>query len=235
MQGLASSGRRRGSNAVPLEVQYWVGLAPLLPTWRRRRSPDPGRYGLVAAAPGVVPSAREDVSVLAELTLVIGRGTSLTEPDRERGPFKLVGVVERVARAGVEAALHVRARLAPQRPLVADDLHALGLRSEVDVLDEEESALHPLVGHPPPHVPGEVPGADQPVEGPERGARFAGLLPVTLSIAGVVVVSHEGFPFPRDVCRCSSAGRGRSGAHRTSAMRDPAYGLRRTPPFYAVG
>src|SRR5918994_608761 len=160
---------------------------------RERRSPDPGRYGLVAAAPRVVPGAAEHVPVPAKGALVVGGRAPAPEPDGQGVAFELVGVVERVARVGVEAALHVGARLAPQRPLVADDLYALGLRSEVDVLDEEEAALHPLVGDRPPHVPGELPGADQPIQPLEVRARLARLLlPVARDFA--VLVRHTPSP-----------------------------------------
>src|SRR5215213_8279696 len=76
--------------------------------------PDPGRDRLVAAPTGVVPSAPQCRTVLAKGALVVGGRTPVPEPDRKGVTFELVGIVERVARLGVEAALHVRARLAPQ-------------------------------------------------------------------------------------------------------------------------
>src|SRR3954452_3868572 len=118
---------------------------------RRWRLPlaDPGRYGLVSAA-RIVPGTGKLVAVIAQGAPVVGGRIPLAEPDREGVTFELVGVVERVTGVAVKAALYVRARLLPQGPLVADDLHALGLRSEVDVLDEEEAPLHPLVCDRPP-------------------------------------------------------------------------------------
>src|SRR4028119_621342 len=124
----------------------------------RRRLPlaNPGRYGLVAAPAGVVPGAPEHVPVLAQGALVVRLRPPVPEPDGQGVPFELVGVVERVAGVGVAAALHVRAGLLSQRPPVADALDTRGLLPEVDVLDKEEAALHPLVGDRPLRIPREL-------------------------------------------------------------------------------
>src|SRR5215210_6645193 len=159
--------------------------------------PDPGGYGLVSAA-RVMPGTGKLVAVLAQGAPVVGGRAPLPEPDREGIPLELVGVVEGGSRVGVEAALYVRAGLLPQGALVADDLHAGAhpavILHEAGPLYQEEATLHPLVGHPPPHVPRELPGADQPVQFPEGGAGLARLLPVTPGLGGVGVL-HGGPSF----------------------------------------
>src|SRR5215210_392992 len=109
--------------------QSGPGRVTSLPRPAFTRLPDPSRYRLVSATPWVVPGAREGAPVAAELATVVRWRSPLPEPDGEGVPLELVGVVEGVAGVAVEAALYVRARLLPQGPLVADDLHALGLRS----------------------------------------------------------------------------------------------------------
>ncbi len=126
---------------------------------------DPGRDRLVAAI-WIMPDAREDIAVLAKGTPVVRCRTPLSGPDREGVALQIVvDVVDGVARAAVEAALYLLARRFSEQPLVPDDLEALDLLPvllpEVDALEEEEAALHPLVGHRPPHVPGHLPLTDQ--------------------------------------------------------------------------
>jgi hypothetical protein len=81
---------------------------------------------------------------------------------------------------------------------VADDLDALDplpVLLEIDVLDEEEAALHPLKANPSLRAPGHLPRADQPVQALEVGARLGWLL-VGLSVVRVVI-RHNGFSFCR--------------------------------------
>jgi hypothetical protein len=150
-----------------------------------------------------VPGAGEGVAVLAERASVIRRRPLLTGPDRKGVPFQLVDVVEGVTRVAVEAALYLLARLCPEQPLVPDDLDALDPLSlplpEVDALDEEEVALHPLEGDAPFYVPGHLPGADQPVQALEVGARLGRLL-VSLGLVGVV--HYNGSSFRRFAIVC---------------------------------
>jgi hypothetical protein len=72
---------------------------------------------------------------------------------------------------------------------VPDDLDTpdpLSVLPEVDTLDEEEAALHPLESHRSLHdVPGHLPRADQPVQTLEVGVRLGRLL-VSLSVVGDV-------------------------------------------------
>ncbi len=127
--------------------------------------PDPG-HGEPIPATRVHPFARTRVTVLAERPSGVRWGTPLPGPDREGVPLQLVDVVEGITRVAVEARLYLLARLGTERPFVPDNFDALNPLAgppEIDALDEEEAALHPLVGDRPPHVPGELPGADQPV------------------------------------------------------------------------
>jgi hypothetical protein len=157
----------------------------------------PGRDSLVTAASRIVPgTGQSSVIVGAERALEVGRGIPLPGPDLEGVPFELVDVVDGVARVGVETRHDVRARLGTERPFVADDLDARDPLAfplpEVDAQDEEGAALHPLVGHRPSHVPGHLPGADEPLQAPEIWVRL-GRPPVSLSVG--VVVLHDGLSF----------------------------------------
>jgi hypothetical protein len=81
---------------------------------------------------------------------------------------------------------------------VPDDLYALDplpVVLEVDVLDEEEAAFHPLEGHPSSYLPGHLPRAHQPDQVLEVGA-WLGRLLVSLSVV-VSVLRHDGFSFLR--------------------------------------
>jgi hypothetical protein len=71
---------------------------------------------------------------------------------------------------------------------VADDLDALALLPvllKLDVLEQEEAAVHPLVGDLSLGAAGDVPGADQPVQALEVGIRLW-----WLRWRGGVVVCH---------------------------------------------
>jgi hypothetical protein len=85
--------------------------------------------------------------------------------------------------------------LGTERPFVTDDLDALDplpVLLEVDALDEEETALHPLVGRLFLRTSGYLPRADQSIQSLEVGVRL-GYLPVSLNVVGVVC--HDGFSF----------------------------------------
>src|SRR5919112_6033964 len=118
----------------------------------RARSPwdvwllDPS-HGEPVPATRVHPFARTCVTVLAEHASGVRRGTLLSGPDRQGVPLQLVDVVKGIARVAVEARLYLLARLGPEGPFVPNDLDALNPLSvvlEIDVLDKEEAALHPL-------------------------------------------------------------------------------------------
>src|SRR5688500_17233659 len=118
------------------------------------RSADPGGGRLVAATPRVVPGAAEGVAVVAKGAPVIRRRPPLSSPDREGVPLELVDVIERVACVGVEATLYLLARIGAEGPFVPDDLDALDplpVLLEVDALEEEEAAFHPLIVDRSPH------------------------------------------------------------------------------------
>jgi hypothetical protein len=124
-----------------------------------------------------MPGAGEGVAVVAERAPVVRRRVPLPGPDRQGVPLELVDVVEGVARVGVEATLYLLARLGTERPLVTDDLDSRDLLTvlmpEIDALDQEEAALHPLVGDRSSHVAGDLPGADQLAAQPfEIGCRL---------------------------------------------------------------
>src|ERR687893_2494659 len=104
--------------------------------------------------PRIAPRAAEGVAVGAKRARVVRRRPPLPSPNRQSAPFELVDVVDGVARVGVEAALYPLARLGPERPFVTNDLDTRDplavLLPEIDALDKEEAALHPLVGRPFP-------------------------------------------------------------------------------------
>jgi hypothetical protein len=130
------------------------------------RLPDPGGSRLVTVPPGVMPGAGKDVAVIAKRAPVVRWRVPLPDPYRQGVSFELVDVVDCVSRAGVETALYLLARPGTERPLVTDDLDSrdplIVLLSEIDALNQEEAALHPLVGDRPPHLAGDLPGAEQP-------------------------------------------------------------------------
>ena len=145
-----------------------------------------------------MPGAGEGVAVVAERAPVVRRRVPLPGPDRQGVPLELVDVVDGVARVGVEAALYLLARLGTERTFVPDDLDALDplpvLPPEVNTLDQEEAALHPLVGDRSSHVAGDLPGADQLAAQPfEIGCRLGRSL---VSPGVVVIVRHEGSSLP---------------------------------------
>ena len=118
------------------------------------------------------------VTVFAERALGVRRGTLLSGPNREGVPLQLVDVVEGVASVAVEVRLYLLARLGTERPFVPDDLDALNplpvLLPEVDALEEEEAAFHPLEGDPSLHVPEHLPRAHQDVQVVEVGFAWGG-------------------------------------------------------------
>src|SRR5215210_640828 len=124
-----------------------------------------------------MPGAGEGVAVFAESAPVVRWGPSLPTPDREG-----------VASVGVEARIYILAWLGSEGPFVPDDLEALDLLPvllEIDALDEEEAAFHPLEGYPSVCASGYLPRADQFIQALEVRIRLWWLLSVS------VVVCHN--------------------------------------------
>src|SRR5215218_7742834 len=152
----------------------------------------PGHGPPISAATRIHPLAGTGVAVVTELALGVSRRTLLSAPDREDVPVQLVHVVEGVAHVVVQARSYVLAWVCSKFLFVSDDLDApdpLSILLEIDALDEEEAALHPLEGNPSLRAPGHLPGADQPVQTLEVGVRLRRLL-VSLGVG--VVVGHNG-------------------------------------------
>jgi hypothetical protein len=93
--------------------------------------------------------------------------------------------------------VHVFAALAHERQQVADDFHAsdpVARLLEVDVLEQELSACHPLVGDDPRGLTGDLPGTDQSAERIHRGRPCAVLVWLTGAGCGAVA-AHVRLPF----------------------------------------
>src|SRR5215217_1723887 len=182
-------------------VPLLVNPPPLAWLYLRPSDPpllDPGRGRLVTATSRVVPGASKGVAVVAERAPVIRRRTLLSSPDRECVPLQLVDVVKGVTRGGVEATLYLLARLRTEGLFVANDLYALDplpMLLEIDVLDKEEAAFHPLEADPSVHLPGHLPRAHQSIQVLEVGA-WLGWLLVSLNLI-VGFVCHDGFSLRR--------------------------------------
>src|SRR6266498_615096 len=97
-----------------------------------------------------IPTSGDGVAARAELAPVISGRALLAAPDGEGVALQLVHVVQRVALVVVVARLDVLAwRGFLELPFASDDLDALDplpVLLEIDVLDEEERAVQPLVG-----------------------------------------------------------------------------------------
>src|ERR671911_1755456 len=156
----------------------------------------PGHGELITATTRIHPLARTCLDILAKFTLGIRRGTPLPSPDREGVSLQFVDVVEGISRIAVEARLYLLTRCGTEGSCVPDDLDAfdpLAVLLEIDVLDEEEAAFHPLVGHRSLHFTRHLPRANQPLpEALELGA-WLGWLLVSLSVVGAI--RHDGFSF----------------------------------------
>src|SRR6266511_805793 len=107
-------------------------------------------HGRVVTAAWIHPRSGDGVAARAEFAPVISGRALLAAPDGEGVALQLVHVVQRVALVVVVARLDVLAwRGFLELPFASDDLDALDplpVLLEIDVLDEEERAVQPLVG-----------------------------------------------------------------------------------------